>query len=254
MDDKEIERQRYDNRANKARQSLQKDGRSIHGAVSIAHVFRAPYKYYEALLDQVLGPNTAVLEIGSGTGEFTDVLLRSGAKVVATDISIRSLELLRLKYFDCPNLEIHTCDMENIPFENGIFDVVASAGSLSYGDNHLVLCHIHRLLKPGGVFICVDSLNHNPIYRLNRYIHFLRGDRSLSTLQRMPNCDLISKYQSAFGGAAVVQYFGSLSWLFAILAHVVSEHWLSDVSNRIDRLFRVRKSAFKFVLMVRKAV
>ena len=221
--------------------------------MSIARVLGAPYSFYEFLLQKELNSQSVVLEIGSGTGEFTEVLLRSGAKVVATDISKRSLELLRSRYPEQLNLSTIVCDMEALAFPDGMFDVVASAGSLSYGDNQLVLKNITRLLKRGGCFVCVDSLNHHPLYRINRYIHFLRGNRSYSTLQRMPTIELIIKYQVALGGVSNVYYFGSLSWLIMFFAKMGLESFWSDFSDRFDRILRVRRSAFKFVLFARKS-
>lgn len=254
MNDKELERQRYDKRAVMARKKFSAESVEHGGAASIPRVLRAPYDFYEAIIEEALKPEAVVLEIGSGTGEFTGALLRSGATVVASDISEQSLELLRIRYADKFNLSTMTCDMEVLPFSDGVFDVVVCAGSLSYGDNQLVLRHIVRVLKPGGYFICVDSLNHHPVYRLNRYIHFLRGARSYSTLQRMPTCELIRQYQTVLGGGTTVRYFGGLSWLFTVLARLGFESFWADVSDLFDRLFRVRRSAFKFVLMVRKGV
>ena len=93
-----------------------------------------------------------------------------------------------------------------MPFCDESFDVVVSAGSLSYGDNRVTAREIHRVLKNEGKFFCVDSLNNNPIYRINRgYIHFLRGHRTKSTLERMPNIKLIRLYEKQFG--AVEVYF-----------------------------------------------
>lgn len=252
MDDKELERQRYDNRARERRRSPTTAYFSNGGALAVPLILRPPYAFYEATLLRELNSDSVVLELGSGTGEFTEVLIRTGAQVVASDISVESLQLLRLRYPNQANLSTQACDMEMPPFSDGTFDAVVSAGSLSYGDNQRVLQQIHRLLKPGGCFVCVDSLNHHPLYRLNRYIHYLRGARSRSTLLRMPTCDLIQKYQKTLGGSSTVQYFGSLSWLIGPLSRYGSEIWWAQWSDRIDRLLQVRKSAFKFVLMVRK--
>jgi ubiquinone/menaquinone biosynthesis C-methylase UbiE len=63
--------------------------------------------------------------------------------------------------------------MEKLPFAGQSFDIIVSAGSLSYGDNDKVLDEIYRVLKNKGVFIAIDSLNNNPIYRLNRCLHYL---------------------------------------------------------------------------------
>ena len=38
------------------------------------------------------------------------------------------------------------------------------------GEAKKVDSEIYRIIKPGGFFICGDSLNNNPIYRINRYM------------------------------------------------------------------------------------
>ena len=40
--------------------------------------------------------------------------------------------------------------MENLPFDDNCFDLVCSAGSLSYAEHILVRDEIYRVLKPGG--------------------------------------------------------------------------------------------------------
>lgn len=254
MNDKDFERRRYDDCAVQARASLQSESGVHGGAALISRVLGARYTYYVALLQEVLGPDSVVLEIGSGAGEFTDALLRRGAKVAASDISMQSLELLRIRYAGNNNLSTLTCDMEILPFPDGMFDAVVNAASLSYGDNRLILSHIYPLLKPGGCFICVGSLNHNAVYSINRYIHFLRGYRSYSTLQQMPTADLIRQYQTTQGGKSSVYYFGGFSWLIMVFAKLGFESFWANVADRFYRLCRVRRSAFKFVLMARKGL
>ena len=169
----------------------------------------------------------------------------------ATDISEQSLELLRKRLNGSGNLKTEVADMESLPFENGSFDVVTSAGSLSYGDNDRVMMVIFRVLKQGGVFICVDSLNHNPIYRINRWMHYLRGNRTFSTLKRMPTLSLVEKYRLKFG-TVNVQYFGSISWVAPLLSKILNEKIGTRISDYFDKMFSVRKSAFKFVMVAEK--
>jgi ubiquinone/menaquinone biosynthesis C-methylase UbiE len=141
--------------------------------------------------------------------------------------------------------------MESLPFSDSEFDCVLSAGSLSYGDNHRVLAGIWRVLKPGGVFICVDSLNHNPIYKINRWIHFLMGSRSRSTLARIPNFELIGHFRKKFCSVDV-RYFGSASWLMPVVGRLIGIQYAAEASKFIDNAVRVRRSAFKFVMVARK--
>ena len=117
--------------------------------------------------------------MGSGIGIHSEILLNSGAKINLSDISLKSLEVVKKKYINYSNYSSTIADIENLPFESNAFDLVVSAGTLSYGDNNLVLSEIYRVLKNHGKFICVDSLNHNPIYRLNRYLHYLKKVKEL---------------------------------------------------------------------------
>lgn len=250
-DDKALERERYDRRAH----DMIRDGSGQEykngGGQGLAAALRAPYIAYEALLKAHVSPNTFALEVGAGTGAFTGVLLRGGASVCATDISPKSLEVLTRRHQGVGRLETRVADMECLPFPDGTFDLVASAGALSYGDNTRVMDEVFRVLKPGGVFLCVDSLNHNPLYRFNRWVHFLRGNRTRSTLQRMATVSLIDRYAARFGWGET-QYFGAVSWLMPAVARVTGGDMAARASDWLDRAIKVRKSAFKFVMMVRK--
>ena len=119
------------------------------------------------------------------------------------------------------------------------------------GDNSLVMTEIYRVLKPGGTVIIVDSLNNNLIYRFNRYLHYYKENRTKSTLKRVPDINLINKYIKKFGHGKT-WFFGSITWTFPLLKIVLSEKMITNFSNWIDNKFNVRKSAFKFVLILNK--
>jgi len=147
-----------------------------------------------------------------------------------------------------PGVKICVADMESLPFEANSFDVIAIAGSLSYGEPDLVDAEVRRVLRPGGIFICVDSLNHNPIYRFNRWFHFLRGRRTKSTLLRMPTIARIQSISMEFKSAEV-SYFGAVSYLMPVLAGIMGQSRAAQISDTVDRVVHVRRSAFKFVLV-----
>jgi ubiquinone/menaquinone biosynthesis C-methylase UbiE len=247
--DKLIERARYD-----ARAQLQLAGSTMIaevplGSKTMALFLQSPYLCYEQTISKLIQPSHRVLELGAGTGLHTFALLQTGAQVTASDISPNSLSFLKLQFknlFD--NLKTEVADMENLPFDDSSFDVIASAGSLSYGDPYLVDAEIRRVLRPGGMLICVDSLNHNPVYRLNRWLHYLRGNRSMSTLKRMPNFARIRALGEGFSSVNV-RYFGAFSFAMPVVARLFGEDTAQAASARIDHLLGVRRSAFKFVLV-----
>lgn len=265
MDDKSVERQRYDERARRALAASaathasdasglppgdSRPAAERFGSAAIAPILRAPYLAYEEALRRVIAPSDRVLELGAGTGLHTQALLRTGAHVTATDISPNALALLArdLGPGAGDRLETRVADMERLPFENESFDVVVCAGSLSYGDPETVDAEVSRVLRPGGSFVCVDSLNHNPVYRFNRWVHFLRGHRSRSTLRRMPDMRRIASIGSHFERVQV-RYFGGLTWVMSLVARAAGDQRAAALSDALDRRLRVTRSAFKFVLV-----
>ena len=210
-----------------------------------------PYELYFKLLENKKN-KSKLLEIGAGTGQNTGFLIDMSYEVCATDISLEFLEVMNKKFHGCINFYTQYADMEKLPFTEESFDVVCSAGSLSYGDNEIVMNEIYRVLKPGGMFIAVDSLNNNPIYKFNRYIRYLKKERPKSTLSRMPTISLIDKYAQKFIPVEV-KYFGAITWIYPILKIILNEELISNFSNWIDTTFKIKKSAFKFVIkMVKK--
>lgn len=169
MNDKNIEIKRYDARAG----DVLKDDNYLLPKKAPLHS-RVGENHYRKLLSDV-SPGSKILEIGAGMGENTECLLKGGSTVCATDISSNSVRLMEKRFGALDNFSARVADMEALPFPDGSFDVICTAGSLSYGDNCIVRNEIYRVLRPGGSFIALDSLNHNPIYKLNRYIHFLRA-------------------------------------------------------------------------------
>lgn len=173
----------------------------------------------------------------------------TGASITASDISKKSLEVLQLRFKNkAPNLRTVVADMENLPFSNDTFTFVICAGSLSYGKEKNVDSEIRRVLAPGGKFICVDSLNNNPIYKFNRYLHYLQGTRSKMTLINMPSMKRLEKLTQLYSEVEV-GFWGSISYLMPFIKIITGAENAKKISDFVDKLFCVRKSAFKFVLV-----
>ena len=247
MSDKIREKNRYNVKA------LEQEAVGAYSTIEdIPLYLSAPYKDYEMLFDNsMLG--ASILELGAGTGEKTEFLLKKGLQVCATDISERSVKVLR-KRFSCNKLfSAELADMESLPFNNSSYDVVCCAGSLSYGDNCLVMSEILRVLKPSGKLILVDSLHNNPIYVVNRWIAYFFGKRSLSTIKRMPSLKLLDLYKKSFN-LKYLKFYGSITWLMPFLKLFLGELRAAAFSDTFDRLVNVKRSAFKFVAVLEKKI
>jgi ubiquinone/menaquinone biosynthesis C-methylase UbiE len=243
MNDKFIEIRRYNLRALQILNCKTISKKKIKDYINI------PYQYYFSIIKKL--KKIKLLEICAGTGENTFRLIKMKFNVCATDISPKSVQVMRKIYSKYKNFYSKIADMEKLPFKNESFDVICSAGGLSYGDNNRVMNEIYRVLKFGGGAVFVDSLNNNPIYRFNRYINYIIRKRSKSTLKRMPNVNLIDKYIKKFGYGKV-KFFGSITWAFPILKIMLSEKLITKFSNWVDRKLKIKKSAFKFVLLLNK--
>jgi SAM-dependent methyltransferase len=247
--DKQTELERYDSRAQAILETVKTAIRSDaeYGSLAFPLIIRTPYSFYEQCIRQNISKEHYVLEIAAGTGMNTYALTQTGAQIVASDISSQSLEILsqRLK-----SVRTIVADIEALPFEANSFDVVVCAGGLSYGNPTFVDAEIRRVLRPGGIFICVDTLNHNPIYRFNRWLHYKRGERTKSTLLYMPTIDRIQSISRGFKDTDV-RFFGAISYILPALAYLIGQIYAAKISDIVDRLIHVRRSAFKFVMVAR---
>ena len=194
-----------------------------------------PYlSYYAALKDNILDGET-ILELGAGSGRHTSVLAKLDVNIVALDISQEALKVLALRVGR--KIDTICANMEQIPLQDSSVDWVVSVGSLSYGNWSTLCDEIQRVLKPGGSIIFLDSLNHNVIYKFNRFIHFLRGYRTFSTLIRMPK----KKQLDAFGSNFKFTQFrtcGVIVWLVPILQIVFGEKRSLTLLRLVDRILK----------------
>jgi SAM-dependent methyltransferase len=109
-----------------------------------------PDRVYE-LLDDVcgLGPGTAVVEIGPGTGQATGRLLERGASVTAVELGTEMAARLQAKYGGA-NLSVVVGAFETAALDRESFDVVVAATSFHWIPPESGLQRCADLLRPGG--------------------------------------------------------------------------------------------------------
>jgi ubiquinone/menaquinone biosynthesis C-methylase UbiE len=241
--DEEIERQRYDQYALEELQ-LVKIGDAGTALADITELHKAPFlKYYDEI-SRKIEPSMNVLELGAGTGRHTSVIYSDAFNLTALDISRKSLALLKARL---PGVEALVASMEEIPLPAKSIDMIISSGSLSYGDPDLVNKEIFRLLKPGGHLIVLDSLNGNPIYRLNRWLHYARGKRTKSTISRIPDKARIRSLSLDFNNSEIF-YFGSYLPIMELLQVFLGPDRANQINLKLEKRYPSKKNAFKFVL------
>lgn len=242
--DSEIEILRYEQRA---RQILNQDvTNKLFFDVNVDPIVNESKDFYENTISKLINSNSVVLEIGAGTGDYSGRLVECGAKVTLLDTSPSALEISRIKF---GNAAEYVCgNMEKLPFRDSHFDFVLSAGSLSYGEYEIVRNEILRVLRPTGTILILDSLNENPIYRLNRFRHFLLGRRTRSTLKRIPTKKTIKDLISFFESSSI-SFFGRHIFLYYAARKFFGPQTALRVIKCAEKVFPNNYLSFKFVLV-----
>lgn len=108
--------------------------------------------YIETFADFDRWSGQEMLEIGVGLGADHQRFVEAGALTHGIDLTPRAIEMCRarLKAFGLAS-DLRVGDAEDLPFENGVFDLVWSWGVIHHSpDTPTAVREIHRVLKPGG--------------------------------------------------------------------------------------------------------
>ncbi|WP_372968821.1 class I SAM-dependent methyltransferase [Microbacterium sp.] len=90
----------------------------------------------------------AILDLGAGTGKFTELLTDRAERVVAVEPSEAMLGVLRAKL---TTVEALLGSAESIPVADAAVDVVSVAQAFHWFDRIPACAEIARVLKPGGL-------------------------------------------------------------------------------------------------------
>jgi len=112
-------------------------------------------------------PGMRALDLACGTGDIAYALQARGALTTALDITPRMLELAAAKQRSGSRPRWVAGDMMALPFPAAQFDLVTTG----YGIRNVPMIQgaideIHRVLKPGGLFLSLDfNRPSNPVVR-----------------------------------------------------------------------------------------
>lgn len=137
-------------------------------------------------------PKTNWLELGCGTGHWTEFFSECGLQLTAVDNSEAMLKIARSKNME--NVEFTNADANRLPFPDDHFSGIISITMLEFVDDlGLVLNEIDRVLKPGGTLVlgCLNALsepgknkNNDPVFQ---HAHFFTQDEIIEMLTRLGN-------------------------------------------------------------------
>jgi len=123
-----------------------------------------------AMLTELGVPRAAtVLDAGCGPGNLVPEFARRHARVLAMDTSPRMLAIARANAASYDNVEYRVGSIEALPFADGSFDLVCSAGVIEYlPDCQQAIQEMHRVLRPGGQLILPTTNALAPAHWLRR--------------------------------------------------------------------------------------
>lgn len=107
------------------------------------------------------GSGMLQMEVGCGTGIFTEELAKTGCELIATDLSENMLSKAKERLKSYPNISFGQASVYSLPFGNSSFDVVVLAEVLQHIEADRSLTEVNRVLSSGGrvAFILPNILN-----------------------------------------------------------------------------------------------
>jgi ubiquinone/menaquinone biosynthesis C-methylase UbiE len=129
-----------------------------------------------------VGSDSVILDMGCGTGNYTDALRRVAKSVIGIDLSIGMLEQARAKFTD---LLLICGDVTSMPFKPESFDAAFAVQVLHHvKEKELFLTEAYRVLRKGAG-IAIHACSHRQMRAFWFYHYFPKGLQV--DLARMPD-------------------------------------------------------------------
>jgi len=115
----------------------------------------------QAIARMRISPDARMLDVGCGSGWATRMLAEYAfnGRVTGIDISDEMIRVARESSRSLPNVDFEIASAEQLPFPDHEFTHAFSMESLYYYRNiPQALKEIHRVLKPGGLFVAIMDL------------------------------------------------------------------------------------------------
>ena len=125
------------------------------------------------MLSSHLKPGMTVLELGCGTGSFTRELARSGAEIVAIDVSPELLEIAKLNC-SVPNVRFQIQNAYSLSYSEAVFDSVVGSSVLHHLEIEEALRGVYRVLKPEGTICFTEPNMLNPQIAIQKNIPWIK--------------------------------------------------------------------------------
>src|SRR5680860_1232745 len=125
-------------------------GKSPNGWAEVQEILHKPL--WSAMLNATkVGTKTTLLDVGCGAGGSSVLAKERGAEVHGIDVA---KGLLSFAIQRVPEGVFQVADIENLPYDDNMFDVIFAANSLQYSEDRIAaLQELKRVCKPNGKII-----------------------------------------------------------------------------------------------------
>lgn len=112
-------------------------------------------RYCDELFEELivrcgLNPDKKVLEIGPGTGQATEPILKTGCDYTAIELGENFTAFMKKRFDTYSNFHIINGDFEKYLFEDNAYDLVYSAAAIQWIPEQIAFSKIYDMLKPRG--------------------------------------------------------------------------------------------------------
>lgn len=152
---------------------IAEDAENIWGWGTPAGRLRAERRFQYLIKYGGIKKGKRVLELGCGTGVFSEKLAAQGIKLVAIDISIDLIKKAKEKLAG-KRVQFIVADVERLPFKPGVFDSVVGISVLHHLSLDIACKEMSSILKSGGKIAFSEPNMINPQIFLQKNIPYLK--------------------------------------------------------------------------------
>lgn len=131
------------------------------------------------------GQHLKVLDVGTGQGDFLNILIDSSeatTEFVGIDIKSEYLQKAKIKFTD-DLISFEVMSADKMSFKDGSFDVVCISNTLHHlPDPHQVLAEMKRVLKPAGFLIINEMVSDQQSKKQQSHVSMHHFSAELDTL------------------------------------------------------------------------
>jgi SAM-dependent methyltransferase len=213
---------------------------------------------YDIVVRQYLKADSILLDMGTGGGEYLLTLNHPYSNTFATEAYVSNFELCKIKLIPLGIDVRHVTDDNSLPFEEKMFDIIINRHE-AYDINE-----VHRLLKPGGMFITqqVGGLNNKELSRflINDFKEIISSEHTMksnTTLVKNKGFGILMSDEyfpkhKFFDVGAMVYFAKIIEWEFPGFSVDACFEQLYKLQLMIEQQGFVESKEHRFIIVAQK--